>query len=260
MPALHAQRENAIGWIVFSNPGKRNAVNYEMLVALPEALARLQRDPAVRVIALAGEGDEDFVSGADRTEFGAIRGSQFAADSYGQAVDAVYDAFAAAAKPVLAKVRGACGGVGLSLALSCDLRMVADDASFSHPATRYGIGVSWGSVRNLASRVGVSNAAEILFTARTYDAGEALRLGIATRVVPAAQLDAAFQAYCDEIAAGAPLSLAAARRALVEFLADPQSRDLRTVKALVDACNASDDYKEGLAALLGGRAANFRGR
>lgn len=260
MPEMLTRRENAIGWIVFSNPQRRNAVTYEMLRALPEVLARHERDAAVRVIALTGEGSDSFVSGADYTEFAATRGSLHAASSYGQAVEASYAAFAAATKPTVARIRGACIGVGLSLAVCCDLRMAAEDAQFGHPAARFGLGVSWGSMRRLIACVGPGHSAEILLAARRYGAEEALRMGLVNRVVAVTDLEAEFADYCAGIAAGAPLTLAAAKRAIAEAMNDPAERDLKALRAMIDACNASEDYKEGLAAYAAKRAPQFKGR
>lgn len=260
MPELIVRREGATGWILLSNPAKHNAVTYEMLRALPDAVAKHERDMAVRVIAITGQGSEHFVSGTDISEFAAIRGSHYATGSYGQALEGAYEAFAACRKPTLAKIRGACVGVGLSLALCCDLRMASDDALFRHPGARYGLGVYWGTIHRLVAFVGPGQAAEIFFAARRIYAQDALRIGLANRVVAQGDLDREFAAYCAEIAAGAPLTHAAAKRAIIESLKDPAARDLKTLQAMVDACHASDDYKEGLAALRDKRKPQFRGR
>ena len=259
MPELVTRREGAVGWIVFSNPARHNAVTYEMLRALPDAVSQFERSAQVRLIALAGEGGS-FVSGADISEFGATRSSQYAAASYGQVLEAAYGAFDAATKPTLAKIRGACIGVGLSLALCSDLRIAAQDALFSHPAARFGMGVSYASVSRLVGLVGASQAAELIFTSRKYSAPEALQMRLVTRVVEGAELDREFAAYCGDIAAGSPLTLAAAKRSIAATLQDPAARDVKALAALINACNSSEDYREGLVAFREKRAPNFKGR
>ncbi|MGH8704405.1 MAG: enoyl-CoA hydratase-related protein, partial [Burkholderiales bacterium] len=210
MAELIVRREGATGWILFSNPARHNAVTYEMMRALPDAVAQHARDGAVRLIALAGAG-EGFVSGADISEYARTRGSLQAAISYAQFLDSAYEAFAAANKPTVAKIRGPCIGIGVSLAVCCDLRFAADDARFAHSAARFSLGVSFGSVHRMVAAMGPVNAAEMLFTALHYDATDALRMGLINRVVPAAELDREFSKYCAEIASRAPLTQAAAK-------------------------------------------------
>jgi enoyl-CoA hydratase/carnithine racemase len=260
MAELIVRREGAVGWVLLSNPAKHNAVTYEMLRALPEAVARHDRDGHVRVIALAGDGGEDFASGADIKEYAAIRGSHYAASSYGQMLDGVYQAFAALRKPTVAKVRGACIGIGLSLAVCCDVRMTTTGARISHPATRFGMGISWGGMQRLVALIGPADTADLVFSGRSITGKRAYKIGFASRVVPDADIDRQFAELCASIANGAPLTIAAAKRAIAEALRDPDKRNLKELQAMIDACNASDDYKEGLAAYGAKRAPLFKGR
>lgn len=260
MAELIVRREGAVGWVLLSNPAKHNAVTYEMLRALPEAVARHDRDGQVRVIALAGDGSQDFASGADIKQYSAIRGSSYAASSYGQMLDGVYQAFAALRKPTVAKIRGACIGIGLSLAVCCDVRMTTSSARISHPATRFGMGISWGGMRRLVALIGPADTADLVFSARSITGKRAYKIGFASRVVPDADIDRQFAELCASIANGAPLTIAAAKRAIAEALRDPQERNLKELEAMIDACNASDDYKEGLAAYGAKRAPQFKGR
>ena len=199
MAELVTRRENAIGWILFSNPARQNAVTYEMIVALPEALANHERDPKVRVIAFAGDDERTVVSGADVTEFAAARGSVAVAATYIRAMEDAYRAVVGARKPTLACIRGPWFGGGLSLALYCDLRICADDAELSQPGVRLGSALSYPSTKCLVDLIGPGHAAELLFTGRSVAAAEALALGLVNRVVPAAGLSAAFAALSEEI-------------------------------------------------------------
>jgi len=260
MAELIVRREGAVGWVLLSNPAKHNAVTYEMLQALPDAVAKHDRDGAVRVIALAGDGSEAFASGADIGQYAAVRGSNYAASSYGQMLDGVYQSFAALRKPTVAKIRGACIGIGLSLAVCCDMRMTSANARISHPATRFGMGISWGGMRRLVALIGPGDAADLVFSGRSITGKRAYKIGFASRVVLDADLDRQFAELCGAIAGGAPLTIAAAKRAITESLRDPAERNLRELQAMIDTCNASDDYKEGLRSYGEKRAPNFRGR
>jgi enoyl-CoA hydratase/carnithine racemase len=257
MPELVFRRDGPIGWIVFSNPARNNAVNYQMIVAMREMVSRVERDPQVKVIALTGEGSQAFVSGADVSEFGMARGSVSSVMTYNNAMEEAYRAINASRKPTLACVRGPCFGVGLSLALYCDMRVCSEDAQFCHTAPKLGLGVSYPSVKRLVDVVGPARASDILFTGRNIGAAEALAFGLVNRVFPAAEVEAGFLELASGIADGAPLSLLASKLSIRGTLGEA---DLHDVKMASEACHASEDYAEGRKAFIEKRKPNFRGR
>jgi len=260
VPELITKREGGVGWIVFSNPARFNAMTYDMWKALPEALTAFGEDPAVRVIVLAGDGEKAFVSGADISQFEEQRANEQARAEYNRTVEAAYVAPILCAKPVVAKIRGICMGGGLGLAAACDLRFASDDAVFRMPAARLGIGYSFTGMRRFVQVLGAANTADIFFSARKFDARDALEMGFVGRVFPAAELDREVGAYCALIAENAPLSLIAAKAAIREVLADPATRDVGALQKLIDACFASEDYREGRTAFMEKRKAEFKGR
>jgi enoyl-CoA hydratase/carnithine racemase len=257
---LKVKRDGSTGWIVFSNVAKHNAVSYDMWRALPEAVRALDEHPDVRLIVVAGDGDKAFISGADISEFAAHRGEERARAEYNAAVDVGYRTLAATLTPTLAKIRGICFGGGIGLALSCDMRICSDDARFCLPAARLGLGYGYAGIKRIVDVVGPAYAAEILATARTFDAAEAHHMHLVNRVATAAALDALVAEYIAQIGANAPLTVRAAMKAIDEGLKPPAERDLATVQQMVDACFASNDYKEGRQAFLEKRKADFRGR
>lgn len=259
MAGVIARREGAVGWIVFSNRGKHNAMTEEMWRAVPGALAGLERDEEVRVIVLRGEGDQAFVSGADISQFEALRASPDAQAGYNDAIEAAYLAPTRCAKPVIAAIRGICMGGGLGLAAACDLRFASEDASFRMPAARLGLGYNFVGMKRFHDIIGAANTADVFFSARTFGAGEALRMGFANGVFPSAEFEQRIADYVALVAENAPLTLAAAKRTLAEILKEPQSRDLAAVQALVAACFASDDYREGRSAFMEKRKPAFKG-
>jgi enoyl-CoA hydratase/carnithine racemase len=260
VPDLIIKREGGVGWIVFSNPARFNAMTHDMWKTLPQALTAFEQDAGVRVIVLAGDGEKAFVSGADISQFEEQRASEQARAEYNRAVEAAYVAPLLCSKPVVAKIRGICMGGGLGLAAACDLRFASDEAVFRMPAARLGIGYSYTGMRRFVHVLGAANTADIFFSARKFDAKDALAMGLVSKVYPAADLDRGVGAYLDLIAENAPLSLIAAKAAIREVLADPAARDLGALQRLIDACFASEDYKEGRTAFMEKRKAQFKGR
>lgn len=260
MAELIIRREGAVGWIVFSNPVRHNALTYDMWRALPPALAGFSADPQVRVVVLAGDGDKSFVSGADISQFEAARGTGEAEQEYSRAVEEAFVAPIHCAKPVIAKIRGICMGGGLGLAAACDIRMAADDAVFRMPAARLGVGYRFGGMQRFVQLIGPLCTSDIFFSARKFDAHDALRMGFVSRVVSAADLDREVGAYCAAIAENAPLTLIAAKAAIREALGEPEARDLQALEKLVGACWSSEDYREGRDAFMQKRRPDFKGR
>jgi enoyl-CoA hydratase len=259
MPELITRRDRGIGWIIFSNPAKYNALTVDMWRALPEALDAFERDPEVHVIVLSGDGDKAFVSGADISQFEQARGSKDGQAEYDRLVQAAYEAPTRCAKPVIAKIRGICIGGGLGLAAACDIRIAAEDAVFRMPAARMGLGYNYTGVKRFVDVMGPGNTSDIFFSARKFDAADALRMGLVSRVIPVAEFDREVLAYAELVAENAPLTMSAAKRAIAEALKETDG-GLAAVQAMVDACFASNDFREGRTAFMAKRKPVFKGR
>jgi len=257
---LVAHKEGAIGWIIFNNPARHNATSFEMWQSLPLVLGAYAADPEVRVIVLKGAGEKAFSAGADISQFKEKRTGAEAVREYNAASDHASRALRECPKPTIAMVRGYCIGGGTAVAVGCDIRVASDDSRFGVPAAKLGLGYRFEGIRRLASIVGPSFAAEIFYTGRQFSAQEALEMGLVNRVVPVAELEKYTLDYANTIANNAPLTIAAVKRSLIEFLKDPADRDMEQCQQMVDACYESADYKEGQAAFMEKRKPLFKGR
>lgn len=251
--------DGPIGRVVFSNPGKYNAMTQDMWASLPAALAGLDENPEVRLIVLEGDGEQAFVSGADISQFATQRTAEDAQQRYNEIVDRAYGAPARCSKPVIAKIRGICMGGGLGLAAACDLRFCTDDSRFRMPAGRLGLGYDVAGVHRLMAVLGLQNTLDIFFSARTFSAADAQRMGFVSQVAPRADFDALVNGWCEQVAANAPLTLRAAKRTAYALLHDPHERDMAAVQAAIDACGTSEDYREGARAFMDKRTPVFTG-
>ncbi|MEP9379238.1 enoyl-CoA hydratase [Aquabacter sp. CN5-332] len=251
--------EGALARITLAQPAKMNAMTFEMWSALPGCVAQAEADPTVRAIVLEGAGDKAFCAGADISQFGERRTGAEAVAAYDEAVAQGVAALIGAAKPTVAVIRGICFGGGFGLALACDIRLARGDARFRVPAARLGLGYGFDGVSLIARKLGPDAAADILFSARILDAAEAERLGVVAKAWSSETFEAECSAYLGALAINAPLTLMAAKRALIELARPEGERNTAAVADLVARCFASADYKEGQTAFKEKRPPNFTG-
>jgi enoyl-CoA hydratase len=254
-----SRKEGPVGYVIFNNPERRNAVSLEMWEATARILADFGDDKDIRVVVLTGAGDKAFVSGADISRFENERANEEAIRRYNETVEranaAVYDY----PKPTIAMIRGYCIGGGVGLALCCDLRICSDDSRFAVPAAKLGLGYAYSGLKKLVDVVGPSFAKEIFYTARQFDAEEARQMGLVNRVVPAGELAAYVKKYADTIGENAPLTIATAKFTIGEVVKDESQRDLAHCAEMVNRCFNSKDYIEGRRAFMEKRKPVFTG-
>jgi len=261
-----------VATVTLNRPDKLNAWTATMGREVREAMEDAGRDEAVRVVVLTGAG-RGFCAGADMSLLSDLAGGDpppagAAAGTAGPGTSDVpadfrgpYACFPTMPKPVVAAINGPAAGLGLVVALYCDVRMAGADAVFTTAFARRGLvaehGISW----LLPRVVGLPHALDLLLAARTVDAAEALRMGLVSRVWPAGELLSGVTTYARELADRvSPRSMAVIKRQVW----DAQLQTLAEATAVADTemrrSFGSEDFREGVAHFVEKRAPRFTGR
>lgn len=259
MSILQTELQDGVGWIILNRPEAMNAVNDALRDGIPQAVAAMEADPAVRAIVLAANGERAFCVGADIRE---KRAPETPIEAHARlAAMRWITGVAAAEKPVIAAVHGFCLGGGLELALAADIRIAAPDATFGLPETALGLIPGGGGTQRLARLVGMGRALDMILTGDRVDAAEALRLGLVTRLVPdAADLRAQAQALAARIAARPPRATAFAKAAVRGALDMPLEAGLAQERSLFTLLLGTEDRAEAARAFAEKRTPEFKGR
>jgi enoyl-CoA hydratase/carnithine racemase len=248
----------SIGTLTFNRPHARNALTWDMYDALAEACDRVDADPSLRVLIIRGEGGA-FAAGTDIGQFADFTGGADGV-AYEQRLDGLIDRLEGLRIPTVAEVDGAAVGGGCLIALACDLRVCSDRARFGVPVARtLGNCLSMANTARLVDLVGTARVRDLVLTGRLVDSGEALALGLATRVVPVASLGLEVRALAGELAARAS-STVTATKALLRRLRDFRRPPPGSADDIIAACYASDDFREGVTAFREGRTPTFVSR
>jgi enoyl-CoA hydratase len=251
---------NGIGWIIYNNPERRNAVSLAMAEKVTQIISDHSENEAVRVVVIRGEGGKSFVAGQDISEFEELRSTPDGIKRYERITNGMYDGVRHCPKPVIAMIEGYCMGGGMALACACDIRICSDNSVFAIPAGRLGISYRPNFTRWILETVGGPTTKEILFTARRYDAVEALQIGLVNRVTLVDELDHYVREYANSIAENAPLSIRASKRITNTVANSASEWDHDAMQEFIDACSNSDDYTEGRRAFMEKRNPNFKGK
>jgi len=256
-------RQGPIVAVTLNRPKSLNALDGEMLDALQDMFTRLEADLSVRAVVIRGAGDH-FMAGGDIKFFHQSLDlpPEERRRRYELFVGRVHPTVTSIRRmraPVIASVRGAAAGFGLSLVMACDLALASEDAYFTLAYSLIGTSPDGSGTYHLPRTVGIKRAMEIALLADRFDAKKALELGLINRVVPAAELDAATAALAERIAAGPTNAYGATKRLLNRSLANTLEAQLQAEAESFAACAATEDFKEGIRAFVEKRQARFKG-
>jgi 2-(1,2-epoxy-1,2-dihydrophenyl)acetyl-CoA isomerase len=257
------ERTGAIATLTLNRPEALNTLDFAMMDALVTHTAALAADDSLRVVVVRGAG-RHFMAGGDLRSFAQrldhppdARREEF--QRLIQHLHAAVEHLHRMPHTVIAQVRGAVAGFGLSLMCGCDLAVAADDAYFTTAYRHIALTPDGGGTWALPRIVGLRKAMEMLLLSERIDAQEALRLGLVNRVVPPAELDAAVATLAQSLAAGPVLALRNAKRLARESLDRTLSAQLQAEAVSFAQCAATPDFVEGIRAFLEKRPARFGG-
>jgi enoyl-CoA hydratase/carnithine racemase len=256
---LRVEKRDAVGWIVFDQPAKRNAINGEMWRGIPRAMQQFDADREVRCVAFRGAGTEAFSAGADISEFEKIRAQKTSVAEYDGLLDQVLHAIQDSRKPSVAMIYGFCMGGGLEVALACDLRYCGRSAQFAIPAARLGLAYNVEGHKRLLETVGHARAREIMYLGRRYTAEEAFHMGLINAVLEDQGLEAHTAAILKTLCDNAPLAIANSKTIIEQYVKAEGTPDPAVMQAAIERCARSADYHEGRRAFMEKRKPVFRG-
>ena len=263
-PVVLVAREGAVTTITLNRPRALNSLNRDLTLALHESVTSAAQDSSVRCVVLRG--GEHFMAGGDLKWFKALAEGKAPAENRAQFEGFIHEAHAIILalrrmpKPVIASVRGAVAGFGMSLMMATDLAIAADNAYFTLAYTLIGVSPDGGSTFALPRIVGQKKAMEIALLGERFDAAAAERLGLVNRVVPKEQLDEVTAQLAARLAGG-PTAVYARTKALLggSLNASLESQLQREAEAFAQSAS-EPDFHEGLAAFIEKRKPRFTGR
>ncbi|MNF63642.1 1,2-epoxyphenylacetyl-CoA isomerase [compost metagenome] len=243
--------------IRFNRPEALNAIDSAMARAFLDACRATVADPGVRVIVLSGEG-RAFMAGGDITQF--KNAPQSIADELIQPLNEAMLLLANCAAPVIASVRGAAAGAGMSIVLASDFALASANSRFNFAYLSLGASCDLGASWHLPRLVGLRRALHIALLGEPLDAEHACRLGIVNQVVAVEELESATQALAERLAQSSPVAQGHLKRLLRQAFDNTQAEQLDAEKAAFAACAQGEDFQEAVSAFLQKRPAQFKGR
>lgn len=250
--------QDSIGVLMVNRPKVLNALNQETMQELHDLVGKIAADKSVGVVIITGSGDKSFVAGADISQMqpmSALEGRQ-----WGRFSQNVFNAIENLPQPVIAAVNGYALGGGCELAMCCDMRIASEKAKFGQPEVLLGVVPGFAGTQRLPRLIGKGRAKELLFTGNQIDAAEAYRIGLVNAVVPAEQLLDEAKKWAKTILSRGPVAVQLCKAAVNEGMDMDFESGQSYESEVFGLCFATEDQKEGMAAFLAKRPAQFAGK
>ncbi len=255
--AVLLEREGRVAILTINRPKKLNALNEEVRDLTLGYLEEIEHDDGIGVVVITGAGDKAFIAGADIGEF---EGRSPFDQRQAMRIPRIFDVMANFPKPVIAMINGFCLGGGCELSMSCDMRIASDQARIGQPEIKLGLIPGGGGTQRLPRLVGLGQAMKIILTGEMIGAEEARRIGLVDEVVPHDQLREKTLELAASIAARSPLTVRVAKEAMRASERLSVEDGILYERDLFCLCFSTEDKKEGVAAFLEKRAAEWQGR
>jgi len=248
------EKKDNIAIITLNRPEAFNSVTPELLQELSDVQIRFRDDPDVLVGIITGSGKKAFCAGADiKNMIPKLREKIYTQPPTTMRGLTIW-------KPLIAAVNGMALGGGMELAMSCDIRIAAENAKFGQPEVKWSFIPGWGGTQRLPRMVTPAMAAELLLIGDTIDAAEAYRIGLVNRVVPLDDLMATAEAWAAKLCQNGPIAVRAAKEAMIRGLNVNLQDGLYLEKGLFDYSLSTEDASEGEAAFSEKRKPQFKGK
>jgi enoyl-CoA hydratase/carnithine racemase len=251
-------RKNSIAYVTVNRPKVLNALDMATMDELRTAFHDIKGDVAVRVVILTGSGEKAFIAGADISEL--AKNDPVAAKEYALRGQNVLNLIENLGKPVIACINGFALGGGCEIALACTMRLASENAKLGQPEVKLGIIPGYGGTQRLPRLVGKGIAMQLLLTGEMITAKEAHRIGLVNEVTAPSDLILRGEEIAQKIILNAPLAVQYTMEALNKGIETPLSEGLYIEAALFGLASSTEDKKEGTAAFLEKRPAQFKGR
>ena len=251
------QKEGRIAVITLNRPEALNSFDPDQISEFNKCLYDFNADDELWVAIVTGSGERAFSVGADiKTTLPRIQSAAHRGEMPAPAICEDMQIW----KPIIVAVNGACLGGGFEVALACDIRIAAENATFGFPEINLGLIPGWGGTQRLPRAVPLAKAAEMLTSGRPIDAQEAYRIGLVNRVVPQAELMNEARKMAEMMLKPAPLAARAAKQAMMLGLDTTLLNGLELEHRLERAVTQSEDFKEGRQAFIEKRKADFKAK
>jgi enoyl-CoA hydratase/carnithine racemase len=252
---LEFARDGEVGRLRFARPEKKNAITRGMWTAIPEIVAAVEADPALKVLVITGAG-QDFSAGADISEFRELRSSAEGAATYDKLVEAAVTALAGMRKPSVAMIRGNCIGGGCQISVACDFRFAEAGAQLGITPAKLGIVYGFVSTRQLVSLIGPAHARFFLLSGQLIDAARAREIGLLNDAFPAGAFEHEVASFVATLCSRSQASIRGTNRIVEKILLGQEESDAE-IDAIRAAAIHGEDYAEGVAAFLERRPPRF---